>query len=544
MTERPQRFALAVAGLVATVCLAAGCGGDGGDQLPPAQNENRGGPRASKDCNDLVQLALSSLQPEQFGTLDTSGPLTLLDGWKADCQSTETARIAEQMVGKETKRLVDHDLLLRIIGDQFSDQDAAHVRNVIQMQKSAEFAANRAEGDLERIVQVFQYVVRNVQLLEEDDPLAGLGAFEALVLGEGSARDRAWVFVDLLRQLRVDAVVLRPAGAAEGSPFLVGVLLDGKCYLFDTRLGWPVPSPEDDGSQPFVTRPATLAELRAEGELLDRFDLPDAPYPLADADLDDVDVLVAVTSSLLAPRLAGVHAILTGTTVVDSFDSPEGDLGYPNLLTRLTDNAPWKPEKLAIWEYPERKSVQTLDDMAADRRSAVLARRDQFTTKLRSGGSLLVGRLQQLRGEFDTTDLEPGAVANLSAVRDSNQQTSDAHREAARDALFWSGLCTLATGDRLAAENTLRGYVDRHPAGRYVPTARLHLAEGYVSRGGAERAAAELAAIAEDTPGRDGLALLAARWQAKTGSESGETPSEPTPEPEETKETESADDPA
>lgn len=516
-THLSKSVSMLLGGLL--LLAVSGCGGGDGT-LPPAKNSgNGGGNRAgSKDCNDVVQLALSSLQPEQYGVADTSGPLTLLDGWNEDCRSDETARIAETMVGERSRELFDEDWLERIEAKEFSELDAGHVRGVIQFRATADAAAARAEDDRERVVNLFEFVVRNVQLVEDDHPLGGLTAFETLLFGQGTARDRAWIFAELLRQLRIDAVVIEPAGERDDAdasrPFLVGVLLDGECLLFDPRIGMPIPGPDDDGSSPQVTRPATLADVRADGELLERLDLPETPYPLDDADLDDVRVLVVGTSSLFAPRLAGIHAILTGTTVVDSFDTADGALGFNSLSSRLApENGPWTADAIGIWDYPERMSLTTTDDMTADRRAAVLARREVFTTPLRGGGrQLLAGRLEQLAGEFGSTEDESGAIADFTKVRDVSQHTSEVHTEAARDALFWNGLCTLSTGDRLAAETALRGYMERAPDARFVPTCHLVLAQGLVRRGSAERAIAELDAIPADAPNRVEVELLKRRW--------------------------------
>ncbi len=60
------------------------------------------------------------------------------------------------------------------------------------------------------------------------------------------SRDRSrspWAFASLMRQLNIDCVVLYPAGGetTENSPFSDAVLLNDQAFVFDTRLGLPIP---------------------------------------------------------------------------------------------------------------------------------------------------------------------------------------------------------------------------------------------------------------------------------------------------------------
>jgi hypothetical protein len=517
-------------GLPLAIVLGAwysGCGGSG----PRTTDEGGGGEVATgraivdrKNCNELLETALDTLQPDQYLLGDDSGATTVLSGWRSNCETAELQRVQGGMVGERTRGLLDAATLARVEEPTFGDDDATHVRTSLLFHDVATAAAGGAEGDVERAANVFAFVMRHVQLLEEDDPLAGLDPFRNLLFGEGSARDRAWIVAALLRQLRIDAVVLRPAGeksAAGGNPdeatasddrWLLGVVLENECYLFDPRLGFAIPSAEGDGRTALPDRPATLAEVRDESDLLGSLDLPERPYPLDDADLDDVRIEVVGHSSLWAPRMAGVQRVLHGeraTVLVDSLDDPEGLLD-PNrgIVLRLTDAIDgWTAEQIAVWPYPEERMRTSLQDLSADRRSAVLSRGEAFSSAS-GGGSryLLLGRLQQLRGVHTSSKSETNANSSFTNVRTA----ANASVEARQNAGFWSAQSLLEAGDG-RGDGSLRLYLDGFPNGRFARTAHL-LRALRRAEDDPERAIAELDRIPADSPDAAAIAFLRHRW--------------------------------
>ena len=72
-------------------------------------------------------------------------------------------------------------------------------------------------------------------------------SWQTLLLSQGTAMDRAVVFMELLRQHRLDSFVLRQDGQQrEDFPLVVGVSLNNEVYLFLPGLGLPIPGPEED----------------------------------------------------------------------------------------------------------------------------------------------------------------------------------------------------------------------------------------------------------------------------------------------------------
>jgi hypothetical protein len=109
----------------------------------------------------------------------------------------------------------------------------------------------------------FRWAMRHVLLHEQGDEAPPPGF--VLRRGYGSARDRALVFLTLMRQLDIDGAALVLPGSQDVA--LVGVL-DPKgtsVRLFDPRLGMAVHTKEG--------RIATLADVQADSKLLEASDL-------------------------------------------------------------------------------------------------------------------------------------------------------------------------------------------------------------------------------------------------------------------------------
>jgi len=76
----------------------------------------------------------------------------------------------------------------------------------------------------------------------------GLSGAKFFYLGRGSAAQRSWIFLELLRQAGLKGVMLGTVGR-DGSylPWLPAVLVGGEAYLFEPTYGMPVPSRAGSG---------------------------------------------------------------------------------------------------------------------------------------------------------------------------------------------------------------------------------------------------------------------------------------------------------
>jgi hypothetical protein len=168
--------------------------------------------------------------------------------------------------------------------------DGRLLQEAVWLRDISRWALGEQLDDVNRAVALFDWTVRNVQL-ENNDRSAIRRPWQILLFGQGTADQRAWVFALLCRQQGLDAVVLTPSapddsaaaaneeGAMSAAPALIGVLIDGNVYLFDARLGLPIPGPAGNAV-------ATLEQLRADDALLRALDLGDEKYPLTSKQLE------------------------------------------------------------------------------------------------------------------------------------------------------------------------------------------------------------------------------------------------------------------
>ena len=140
---------------------------------------------------------------------------------------------------------------------------------------------------LSQAIQLCDWVVCNIEMRSNWIPVNQQQAIEVLpqhpwqtiLLGYGTVYDRMTVFLELLRQQKIDAALLSVPNPGDPSVPLywaVGVLLDGEVYVFLLSYGFPIPDADgvhvgDDGSLQF-TGVATLSQLLQDDSLLRRLD--------------------------------------------------------------------------------------------------------------------------------------------------------------------------------------------------------------------------------------------------------------------------------
>lgn len=234
----------------------------------------------SPDESALVQLLdrvnqwLRNLNPEQ-------------DNWQP-----------EPLVAELPSELRDSSALGGALSDsalaegQFTENEPRQLQQAIWMRDVAKWAKGEAVSPLDVATALFDWTVRNIQRDADDQPQYVFQPWQALMYGHGTAEYRAWVFAELCRQQQLDIVML----SAGGKFWLPALLLENELYLFDTRLGLPIP-----GSEPGSV--ATLAEVKADASLLNSLDIDEQlTYPLAADDLESVNASLVASPLQLSRR--------------------------------------------------------------------------------------------------------------------------------------------------------------------------------------------------------------------------------------------------
>ena len=220
-----------------------------------------------------------------------------------------------------TKGLDDFARLLKIDGQTFLPQDADYLREVVWFRDVFTWAKGAKQDDLTIALSLFDWTVKNVVLAP---PLPGQAGFmkqlawQTLLTGQGSAMDRAIVFIELLRQHRLDAFVLRPEGETpENFPLVVGVRLNDEVYLFLPELGLPIPSGASDSlvldSGLKFNKVATLAEVASNDAVLRKLDLEGAPFPATSKDFEKVVAYVPSTPFVVSARMIPMEQEFSGS---------------------------------------------------------------------------------------------------------------------------------------------------------------------------------------------------------------------------------------
>jgi hypothetical protein len=201
---------------------------------------------------------------------------------------------------------LEPDEVEEVTAAAFRPLDAYHVELCLRLREVAEQMHLHGLPALQQAEQAFAWVVRQVALrAERDDGLLPPGA--VLQRGEGSAHERALLFLAFLHQLDLDGCMIA-CPTDDGSPrywipgALVGEGAKTEIYLFDTRLGVPLPGP--DGV-------ATLRQLQQQPELLAPLRLGKKhDYDVTAAQVKAAQVHLVAPLSAVAPRLAYLEDVL------------------------------------------------------------------------------------------------------------------------------------------------------------------------------------------------------------------------------------------
>jgi hypothetical protein len=148
----------------------------------------------------------------------------------------------------------------------------------------------------------FDWVMRQVLLQEGREEL--LPPQFVLRRGQGSAAERAFVFVSLLRQLDLDGCVIAlPVKNGPARPWLVGVLIPNQdkqdVYLFDPRLGLPVPKGQGIATLADLKDPKLLQGFKVDGNA--------GPYDVLPEEIAKAQILLVCPLSGLSARMRYVE---------------------------------------------------------------------------------------------------------------------------------------------------------------------------------------------------------------------------------------------
>lgn len=440
---------------------------------------------------DYLQYAVSNLNRlDQFGPDDMEQQIVdRLNQW-IQAQPLPPDWKPDPLVAALPAALDPAEQMEALQQRTFLRSDGPALQAAVWLRDVSNWARGDRLDDLTRTRRLFDWVVRNVQL--EPDPADPASVvpnrpWETLLLGRGTALDRAWVFMLLLRHQDIDSVLLAVPRTPDAShqpaedkppadkpadneptdsdrallPWAVGVLIQDQLYLFDPALGLPIPAPDGvrfDEEGQLDLQPATLAQAAADEAVLAGLGVEGAaPYPVRHAQLKNVVAFVAASPESLSARMEMLQARMAGTDKVLLAVRPS------DVATRIKAVPGMGDVRLWPWPFEVARRHAHLTPAEADQVAAVLR-----PFRVGRDSRLWRGRTRHLKGEltgehgatFYYQQARPPswrqaeireATAKEAPTPEEARQIAEAFRRGKQDASYWLGLVSAVLGKTDAA---------------------------------------------------------------------------------------------
>lgn len=350
--------------LVLTFVIFSGCSGS------TNQVDEGAGSKLTKaeiaDRNMRIRdNALDILQPQKLGiSTGNVSAIQQLNDWITTYDSSEEDASALTDQSKEIlEKYLTSEEAKELMSMRFVLRDGLHIRDCYLYKKMGEKIQKKTDNRLEQVVALFYYVTRLVEL---DFPASSpfpMTPQEVLMSGSGSAQDRAVIFAGILRQLKIDSILIQPASknkktqTTKSSPVLMGVLIQGKVYLFDMQLGLPIPA-LGDVTTVLPQNPATLADVLRQDEILRQLDVnKKMPYPLKAKDFQSLQIKIVINNRFWSVANFRLHFSLAGDHSAIVYSSLEDSESGDGIISRIMKFAKkrWKQEDISVWKYPEQQ---------------------------------------------------------------------------------------------------------------------------------------------------------------------------------------------
>jgi len=351
----------------------------------------------------------------------------------------------------------------------FDLTDMLHLETCFLNQGIVKHIAANARGDRAVAEAIFDWVIRNIQVL----PIAELPQYRvvprvSLLLGMCSEQERAWIFMDLLRQAGIDSVFLSTVeqGAdakTDGySPWAPAAFIDDELYVFDTLLGLPVPGPGGNGI-------ATLRELLLDRSLLKGLE-PDAehPYRVRPEQLDRLIVLFESSPLYYTPRMSFLQSRLSGGNRAILWSD------MVQLIGRVTEYL-GEETTLDLWRMPAAVHYNNLRNREyVDQISKMMA---HIAVPIPMAEIAMESRIAHLRGNLDEAIKGYLMTRNpLPSYLSANEQIVELHGWIREDSTYFLGLAKFEQRELETAATWLgKSYLEKHATGRWVSSARYNL---------------------------------------------------------------------
>lgn len=528
--------------------LLTGCGDApkpvipaGGSEAAPESSEKE---RLAAQSADLLKSILAMLKLESLGITAKEDDLVgLINQWQRYSQGSgaqeDEVALEEATLEAWREKLTERQLK-QVRRTAFQLTDIERLRNLLLMNAVVRHAVQAGKNDLERVSLAFNTLTRHVELTSAHPEDVPLSPYQIFLLGKGTAADRAWLFAEMLRQLKLETVILSaplPSGVETwdvNQPFLVGVVIDKDVYLFDTRLGLPLTLPAAPGTPRTI---ATLAQVRENAEILKQYAVADdKPYGVTSELLKAPSVFVIADTGLWSYRFGRLQQAFTGAHAMVIYEPLIDINGRSGQLTRIagTPGQPWTAAQVSLWDYPESQlsgqesltaqHQQTLTRLTDMWKTPVLGekekRGDQSVEVAKATNLFLFARLDHAQGKLEDAVKGYTRVRVQLKQRPELQQITErlvyAYLIADEDSLYWTGVCKFDQGtptDRRVAVDKLQQYLKVYQKGQWIDASHALLAQLAADNGDYATAVTEIQKTSPDHPQHAGFEFFKRNWE-------------------------------
>ena len=219
-------------------------------------------------------------------------------------------------------------LQLKTDGLFITTSDVEYLKQSAWMRDLSRWTCGDKRVLLDQAVQMCDWVVCNIEMRSSWRPInqqqevevVQQHPWQTILLGYGTISDRATIFLELLRQRRIDAALLAvpsPDNPEVPLYWAIGVLLDGEVYVFLLNYGFPIPGHDgvqvgEDGSLQF-TNVATLTQLMQDESLLRRLDSSEEQkFPITAEMIQQTTAYLFLMPESVSMRMKVLEAELSG----------------------------------------------------------------------------------------------------------------------------------------------------------------------------------------------------------------------------------------
>ncbi|MFO0947509.1 MAG: hypothetical protein U1D30_16555 [Planctomycetota bacterium] len=437
------------------LCVFSICLSSCARRTTPSKPSTNGGDRKEQQSNHEAEQLLRSVLTMLESRTDESTFDTVLK------QLNQFMARSPDAVGglKES----EHRQIVTLLGPQaaaqaakreFSLADTEYLRGMMFLRTIAKSLEKTDNEELAYASRVFDWTMEQVSLVPQgwlpDGP-----PMDVCLRGTGSANERSWIFLELLRQSGLHGCVVGvPAADHPESiiPWLCGVLAKDEVYLFEPTLGVPVLSPSG--------KVATLKELTSNPQILDSLKVDESPYPVSKEQAKQFSLLLIVQTEMLTPRMAFLESRLSGQLRANL------TLDFSKELARASAALKDIPgnQGVRVWQYPQLVISLFTADKRPFYRSVNLT---WFKGKTSPRLAQLLGKYQDAIDDFVKLDMENLSANAIEQMMAGTKVPLEYRRTiqalTPQDVLYFTGQCQLdqPRAQPNIAYSWFRRYLDR-----------------------------------------------------------------------------------